>query len=121
MPVAFSEGEKKVISLYRLSHDTSEGSRPRFLAVGVSGAWNWRSTIGKTNDAKGARRDVKGVIPDFERITWQGRIVYIIYDTNVATNPNVRAARRELSKELTRRGAKVRFVNLPELCRYQRH
>lgn len=114
LPVVITEGEKKTLALYRLAHDKTEGSPPRFLAVGVSGVWNWRGTVGKTHDEKGARRDVKGVIADFDRIAWQGRIVHIIYDANVATNESVSAARRELSKELKRRGAKVRLVDLPQ-------
>lgn len=114
LPVAITEGEKKVLSLYRLAHTEAPARAPRFLAVGVSGVWNWRSTVGKTQDANGARCDVKGVIPDFDRIAWQGRTVHIAFDANVATNESVGAARRGLAKELARRGAKVRFVNLPQ-------
>ncbi len=55
------------------------------------------------------------MIADFDRIAWQGRTVQIIFDANVATNDSVRAARRELAKELARRGAQERFVSLPEL------
>ncbi len=115
LPVVITEGEKKTLALYRLAHEKAEESAPRFLGVGLSGVWNWRGTVGKTQDATGARRDVKGVIPDFDHITWQGRIVHIAFDANVATNDGVRAARRGLAKELAKRGAQVRFVNLPEL------
>jgi hypothetical protein len=71
--------------------------------------------IGKANDEKGVRRDVKGVISDFNLITWEGRTVFIIFDSNVATNEKVRAARSQLGKELKRRGAIVHLVDLPQM------
>jgi hypothetical protein len=49
-------------------------------------------------------------------IDWKERIVYLVFDTNVKTNESVQAARRELGKELARRGALVRFVDLPEMA-----
>ncbi len=114
LPVVITEGEKKTLALHRLAFQAMD-SPPLFLPIGLAGVWNWRGTVGKTYDEKGARRDVKGVIPDFDRIIWQGRTVHIIFDANVATNESVCAARRGLAKELTRRGAEVRFVNLPDL------
>jgi putative DNA primase/helicase len=117
LPICITEGEKKTLALWALSWQRSSDSAttPRFLPVGLPGVWNWRGTVGKTNDEGGARRDVKGPIRDLSRIKWDGRVVDIIFDTNVAINPNVRAARRELAKELTRRGAIVRFVDLPQI------
>jgi hypothetical protein len=103
------EGEKKCLALHRLSVESGE----RFLPIGIPGVWSFRSVVGKANDAKGSRRDVKGIIPDFDRIAWKGRTVKILFDTNVATNKSVKAARNVLSKELTSRGAVTRFVNLP--------
>lgn len=113
--IAFTEGEKKVIALYRLAFHEVDGLQPCFLPIGLPGVWNWRGTIGKADDEKGARCDVKGPIPDLDRIEWSGRIAYIIFDSNVVTNSDVRAARRELAKELTRRGAQVRLVDLPQI------
>lgn len=117
-PVIVTEGEKKTLALSRLaSHETAD-DQPRFLPVGLSGVWNFRSTVGKTNDEHGARRNVKGVISDFDRIKWhdeESRTVYIIYDVNTSTNESVAAARRTLAKELTRRGAIVHYVDLPQL------
>jgi hypothetical protein len=119
LPLIITEGEKKTLALSHLASHEIEGGQPRFLSIGLSGVWNFRSTVGKANDEHGGRRDVKGVIPDLDRIKWQGderRTVYIIYDANTATNQSVAAARRTLTKELTRRGATVRFVDLPQLA-----
>jgi hypothetical protein len=118
LPVCITEGEKKTLALWELSwHGLSESaSMPRFLPVGLSGVWNWRGTVEKTENATGQRQAVKGVIPDFDLIEWQGRFVYVVFDANVQTNERVQAARRDLCKELTRRGALVRFVDLPEMA-----
>jgi hypothetical protein len=113
LPLAIVEGEKKTIALFRLAFHQSQ--MPRFLPVGLAGVWCWRGTIGKTQDEKGARRDVKGVISDFDLIAWKERTVFIIFDANVATNESVKAARYQLAKELKRRGAIVHFVDLPQI------
>lgn len=105
LPIIFTEGEKKALALSRLG--------PGFLPIGLAGVWNWRGVVGKAADQRGARRDVKGVIPDLDRIVWKNRTVHIIFDANVASNDSVKAARCALSKELTRRGAKVRLIDLP--------
>lgn len=116
LPVCITEGEKKTLALWELSwHGLSESTLvPRFMPVGLAGAWNWRGKIGKEENEKGQRQAVKGVIPDFGLIEWKGRIVYIVFDTNIRTNESIQAARRGLAKELTRRGAVVRLVDLPE-------
>src|ERR1043165_6716724 len=109
LPIIVVEGEKKCLALHRLSVESGD----RFFPIGIPGVLSFRGVIGKANDAKGSRRDVKGIIPDFDRIVWIGRTVNILYDTNVETNTSVKAARTALSKELSRRGAITRFVNLP--------
>jgi hypothetical protein len=71
--LAFVEGEKKALAMWRLAcHETI---RPRFIPVAIAGVWNWRGTIGKTNGPIGERIDVKGPIADLSRIPWQGRPV----------------------------------------------
>ncbi|MGA9996644.1 MAG: DUF3854 domain-containing protein [Pyrinomonadaceae bacterium] len=118
LPICLTEGEKKTLALWELAwHGLSDSAlTPRFLPIGLSGVWNWRGTVKKTVNAKGQRQDVKGVIPDFDLVGWEGRVVYVLFDSNVHTDEGVQAARRELSKELTRRGALVRYVDLPEMA-----
>lgn len=117
LPVLITEGEKKCLALSGLSwHGLEDASmRPRWLSIALSGVWNFRGTIGKTEGPNGERRAVKGVIPDFNRIIWKDRCVVIIFDANTATNGSVSAARRELAKELTRLGARVELIDLPEV------
>lgn len=98
------------MALYRLSfHDTAQ---PRWSAVGLSGVWGWRGRIGRVLRPNGGYRDLKGVIPDFDRIQWSGRMVFIVFDSDVDRNSDVANARTALSRELLRRGARVRWVNL---------
>lgn len=116
LPLAVTEGVKKTLALLQLAwHEASDAAEnPKFLPVGLSGVWGFRGKVGKESNEHGERQDVKGVIPDFDLITWQGRTVFIVFDTNVQTNSKVQAARRELTKELKRRGAIVRYVDLPQ-------
>lgn len=116
LPICITEGEKKTLALWRLAwHGLSDAAQtPRFLPVGLAGVWCWRGKVGKTEGEKGQRQDVKGVIPDLSHIDWKGRTVLIVFDTNVRTNESVDAARKGLTKELERRGATVRLVDLPE-------
>jgi hypothetical protein len=117
LPVCTTEGEKKTLALWALAwHGLSESAeKPRFMPVGISGVWNWRGKVGKATNDVGRRQDVKGVIPDLDLIEWKGRTVHIVFDSNVSTNESVQAARRGLSAELARRGAKVYLVDLPEV------
>lgn len=111
LPVFITEGEFKTLALWRLSNHQSE--TPRFLPVGVAGVWNWRGTIGKANGPDGDRRDVKGVIPDFDLFDWRGRKVTIVFDADCETKSAVRAARYQLAAELIRRGAAVGYLDWP--------
>ena len=102
IPVAVTEGEKKALALWRLSLYDSD--TPRFLPVGLPGVYGWRGTIGKTSGPSGGRCDVKGPIPDLDRIIWAKRKALILFDVNVRTNQLVAAARFMLSKELPAEG-----------------
>lgn len=114
IPIAIVEGEKKALALRRLAdHETDE---LRHIPIAIPGVWSWRGVVGKTGGPNGERLDVRGPIPDFDRVEWACRTVYIIFDANVHTNDSVKAARRGIARHLTARGAKVKFVNLPENC-----
>ena len=95
VPVAITEGAKKTIALHRLSwHEISDAAPPRFLPVGLAGVWSFKGKIGTSPRPDGVLRSETGVIPDIERILWESRKVFVVYDTNVLTNPSVAAARR---------------------------
>jgi hypothetical protein len=105
------ESEKSVLAI-----DAAErrAGRPRSLGMATGGCWGWHGITGKTTSPTGARVDEKGPLTDFDRVVWTGRDVVILFDSDVATNAQVRAGRRALAAELTRRGASVRIGELPE-------
>lgn len=57
---------------------------------------------------------VEDLLPELEAIKWFGREVYIVFDSDAGSNPNVIAAEARLVDELMRkRGAKVTICRLP--------
>jgi predicted P-loop ATPase len=111
IPVVITEGEFKALALWRLANHQTHS--PSFVPIAIAGVWNWRGTIGKTTGPNGGRRDVKGVIPDFEKIPWKGRRVIVAFDADSETNPNVQAARYQLTAALTERGASTGLLEWP--------
>jgi predicted P-loop ATPase len=111
LPILITEGEFKAIAAWRCA--CFENDSPRFVPVAVAGVWNFRGTVGKTTGPNGSRRDVGGVIPDIERISWTGRQVIIAYDTDVKTNSKVRIARWVLRNELLDRHATIGILEWP--------
>jgi predicted P-loop ATPase len=112
LPIVITEGEFKSLALHRAA--TYESDDPRYLALGLSGVWNWRGTIGKETGPDGSRHDLRGVIPDFNRVAWRDRRVTIAFDADIVRKPAVKAARSGLIRELAKRGAQVRIVEWPE-------
>ncbi len=113
--IVFVEGEKKALALWGLANDQRDDA-PLFIPIAISGVWNFLGRIGKAGGPNGERVDVRGPIPDLDRVEWPGREVLIVFDTNVHTNDSVRAARGKLGRELAKRGAAVEFVTLPPDC-----
>jgi hypothetical protein len=113
IPVAITEGEKKALALRNLANGNA--SELRFLPVGLSGVWNWRGTIGREPGPNGDARPIKGAISDLDRVIWKKRRVVIIFDSDVKRNPDIERAQKALASELSRRGADVFLVNLPDL------
>jgi hypothetical protein len=111
--VWFVEGEKKYLALHAFAEKACSNGFPKFIPVGLFGVWGFRSITGIIEDKDGHRVSVKGVINDFEKFRWDGRRVFILFDSNTAWNESVRAARAQLARELEGRGATVYFIDLP--------
>jgi DNA polymerase-1 len=89
-PLLITEGAKKADS----------AAARGLLCIALRGVDNWTSQQGTA-------------LEDWRDIQLLGRKVGICYDSDFATNKNVRGAAKRLSKYLTRRGADVVFVLLP--------
>jgi predicted P-loop ATPase len=104
VPIIITEGEFKALALWRLANH--ETAAPRFLPVALAGVWSWRGSS-RTNDARGRRVSISSVIPDMERFPWKGTRVIIAFDADLASNPQVKAARWALTRWLTEQGSTV--------------
>ncbi len=112
LPIIITEGEFKTIALSKLACHGRDRSKPRFLAVGISGVWNWKGTR-RFSDADGVRVEIKEPIPDLSRIVWDDRRVLVLYDADLDTNDSVAAARAMLTRELASRAALVSWFEWP--------
>ncbi len=94
VPLIVTEGCKKIL----------RAVQEDLIGVAFAGVDAWR-------DKRGGK---SAPISDLDRIPLRGRIVYEVYDSDLAIKPAVRFAEFRLARELTARGAKVYAVRLPE-------
>lgn len=87
-----TEGEFKALSA------TLQG----FPTIGLGGVENWRSAKAR-----------KPLIDELEACNWKNRHLYIAYDSDVSTKPQVAEAARRLADVLAERGAHVYDAGLP--------
>lgn len=115
LPLVITEGEFKTLALWRLSWEGlgDAAETPSFVPVGLSGVWNWRGSVGKTEDADGRRSDVRGAIPDLDRIEWAGRHVMILFDADLERDFSNIKARIDLTADLEQREAIVSWFVWP--------
>ena len=63
---------------------------------------------------RGGLLGARDFLPELERIAWAGRTVFLAFDSDASTNPDVIAAEGRLALELgLRRGAEVRRIRIP--------
>lgn len=94
VPLFVTEGIKKGDAL------VSRG----LCAVALVGVWNWRGT-----NAKGG----KVALPEWEDVALNSRRVHVVFDSDVMTKPEARAALSRLKAFLESRGAEVALIYLP--------
>jgi putative DNA primase/helicase len=101
IPLLITEGEKK----------SAKGDQDGFPCVGLVGVYGWHKKRPKDNDGK--PQGERELIDDLAAIAWQGRLVYLCFDSDTITNPQVRLAEWHLAQTLRRHGAIVRIARLP--------
>jgi hypothetical protein len=96
IPIVITEGELKALC----------AAVREYPCIGLGGVSNITR--------KGGLADARSFLPELERIKWAGRTVYICFDSDRATNPDIVAAEGRLARELgLRRGAVVLRIQLP--------
>jgi hypothetical protein len=88
-----TEGEKKAACATKFG----------FATIGLGGVWNFRSA-----------KEGQLLIPQFAEITWAERRIIIVYDSDTIHKPGVMQAENALAAELTKLGARVHILRLPE-------
>jgi hypothetical protein len=99
--ILITEGEKKTLAAIQAGYN----------CIGLVGVYGWQEKRSKDKFGKpiGDRR----LIPDLSRIIWIGRCVFIVFDSDAASNSNVRHAEAALASALRKAGATVVVVRLP--------
>lgn len=67
-------------------------------ALALLGVWNWRGTGGEGG---------KTALPDWELVALEGRSIYLLFDSDAVSKPQVRGALQRLGSFLESRGAAV--------------
>lgn len=93
VPLIITEGEKKAATATKMG----------VPCVGLGGVWSFRS---KTINVR--------LLPELGSVSWENRDVYIVYDSDAVRNTQVCQAESALAEELTRQGALVKVVRLPD-------
>jgi len=93
-PIFITEGELKAACA------TARG----YPTIALGGVWNFCS-----------RKKGVQLLPIFSELNLENRIVYIVYDSDSVTNPQVIMAENELCKQLTQLRCLPRVVRLPNI------
>jgi hypothetical protein len=107
--VIVTEGERKALAVIAWC----ERRKLRYIVIGIGGVWSWRHAVRGQLPEGGVGKVGSIPIEDLEAITWTGRNVIIVFDSDVLTNPEVRRAERALAQDLASRGALVRTARIP--------
>lgn len=80
-----------------------------FPTIALGGVWNFRSA-----------RANEPLIPDLGDMDLKDVVVYIVYDSDAVTNPEVLKAENALARELLKRGAVPKVIRLPNTGRLKK-
>jgi hypothetical protein len=105
--IVLVESEKAALALTAYTRRGGMDLVP--LAMG--GCWGWRDRWSrKDTTPRGEREDVAGPVADLSHC--DGRVVYVLLDNDMATNPDVSRACTALCAELRKRKCKVLVCDL---------
>lgn len=105
VPLLITEGVRKGDAAVTHAGGFLVAATARALCVvALLGVWNWRG-----KNAHGA----SAPLGEWEHIALKGRLVYLAFDSDVMTKPEVQQALDRLAVFLTSKGAVVKLVYLP--------
>lgn len=99
IPIYITEGERKA----------AKAAEMGYHCIGLGGVWNWTS---KTKDDS-SDYEHSQPIKDFQLISWKGRKVFIVFDSDSQFNSNIQSAIRKLRNTLVDLGADPFRIDLP--------
>lgn len=121
MKYLFPAGETACVDVNPLIAERVRGNEPLFIVEGVRkadsgvsqgivaialmGVYNFRGQNGRGGVT---------ALPDWEDVSLQGRDVYVVFDSDVMTNPKVQQALNRFVAFIANRGARVSAIILPE-------
>jgi putative DNA primase/helicase len=92
-------------------HKKADAATSRnLLCLGLSGVWSFQYRV---RDKKGRKLAESKFCDEWNLIPMDGRKVTIVFDSDLAVNPKVQGARRQLTRFLRERGARLFWVDLP--------
>jgi hypothetical protein len=94
IPLYVTEGEKKAL----------KASQEGLCCIAIPGVWSWKQKKGN--------RSVP--IPDLDLVEWKNRSVCLVFDSDLRAKKEVATALYELSRELEKRRANVRKIDLQD-------
>jgi putative DNA primase/helicase len=102
IPLLLTEGEKKA----------AKADQEGFPCIAMVGVYGWQKK--RTKDKDGKATGPRELIDMLLSVNWTGRSVYILFDSDAAANENVLSAEWHLAETMTRHGASVKIVRLPQ-------
>lgn len=91
-PLVLTEGEKKAYVACKMG----------IPCIGLGGVWSWRS-----------KKHEVSLLPELKAIKWEGREVYLAFDSDLERNTAVLYAARAFATTLLKQGAKVVQIKIP--------
>ena len=116
LPILIVEGEKKALALHRALLQIDHPG----LVIGLGGCWAWRRSACELQTDGKLGKGQSRAVEHFDWVTWGGRRVFLVPDSDVLTNWKVAAAETALARELRSRGARVSIVRLEERGAWRR-
>lgn len=101
IPLFVTEGEKKAIC----------ASIHGFLCIGLGGVACWSKK--RQKDKNGIKIGERELHDDLASLPWQGREVYIAFDSDRSTKREVQREENALAMALKAQGARVKVIQLP--------